>query len=200
MECNDNKFCCNGNALLISPDTLKADSHLDENINDKDIRVAIKYVQDTIIDKVIGRCLFDSLKEMVVNDQICMPINEKYKYLLDNYLKDIFIWGVPAQLPIPLSYKIRNSGEIRASSENMSQADSDDINYNIQWYKNKMDFYVKRAIDYLCCHLQCYPELCCCCECGWYKALSKQPSIPINLKPVHEHYKLRRGYHPTGNE
>lgn len=197
---NENKTCCEDRALLISPQTLKNNSHLDENVNDKDIRIAIKYVQDTVIDQVIGTCLFKSIKKMIVNDEICHPDNHVYKYLLDEYLKDIFLWGVPAQLPIPLSYKIRNAGEIRASSENMSQSASDDIKYNIQWYKNKMDFYVKRAIDYLCCHRQCYPELCCCCECGWYQALSKQPSVPVNLRPVHKHYRLKKGYHATGNE
>lgn len=199
MECND-KHCCNENVFLISSDTLKADSHLDENVNDKDIRIAIKTVQDMIIQDIIGTCLFKALKSMISDNTICYPDNYDYKYLIDVFLKDVFVWGVPANLPIPLTYKIRNAGEIKTNSENMTQSSLDEINYSTQWYKNKMDFYVKRAIDWLCCHTSCFPELCDCCECGWYNmALSKQPSIPINLRQIKKvSYRLRRGYHATG--
>lgn len=192
MSCNNS---CGDNALLINVDWLKMNSHLDENVNDKDVRISIKLVQDQIIQQVIGTCLFEALKEMIVDCTIDHELNSKYKFLLDEYLLDIFAWGVPAMLPIPLTYKIRNAGEIKTTSEGLSTSTLDDINYTTQWYKNKMDFYVQRAIKWLCCNTSCFPELCSCCECGWYAALSKGPSIPLNLKPIRKTYRLKKGYH-----
>ncbi len=173
------------NILLMDVDTLKANAHIDENVNDKDIRIAIKYVQDIIIEQVTGTGLFRSLKAMIGQDAIFDSQNRDYKYLLDEYLADIFIWGVPAQLPVPLSYKIRNSGQVMTYSDGISNSESDDLKYTTQWYMNKVDFYVKRAINYLHSHLCCYPELAENCRCAWYvRAMGKQPATPVNLKPV----------------
>lgn len=183
--------------ILISPDRLKRESYIDENVTENIIRVASIFVQDTIIQKVTGTCLMKALQELIEDGSICEPECECYKKLLDEFLIPIFIWGVPAEISIPLSYKNRNAGTIKTSSEGVTNSDLDEIKYLNNYYKNKMDFYVQRAIDYLCCNTQFYPELCCCCECAWYtsRPLSKQPTSPLNLHISPKRRELNRGYH-----
>lgn len=173
------------NVLLVNIGRLKKESYIDSNVNEKTLRTAIKYIQDSIVERVIGTCLFDKLKELICEDEICTPLFQYYKILLDDYLLPIFIHGVEAEISIPLSFKNRNAGTVRNVSDELIQATLDDIKYLNQFYNNKKDFYIKRAIDFLKCHRKEFPELKC-CECPWYvqRPFNKDYSVPINLNIV----------------
>lgn len=176
-------------ALIVNIEKLKNDSYLDKNVTNNDIRIAALLIQDEVIEHVIGTCLFDCIKRMIIECDIEKPCNHIYKELLDEFLFPIFTYAVMAELSIPKSFKVRNAGTVQQQSENITQAGLSDIKYLNHYYKNKADFYINRAIKYLKCNKDCFPELCC-CECSWCadKPFSKQPMTPLNLKPV----KVRR--------
>lgn len=177
------------NILLVNIHKLKKDSFIDDNVSDHTIRVAAMAVQDMVIEKVTGTCLFDKLRELICDDTINDEYNWCYTDLLDNYLFQIFAYGVPAEISIPLSFKNRNNGTVRPNTDTTTQAGLSDIKYLNQYYLNKMDHYVNRAIRYLKCNC-CFPELKC-CECDWAneRPFSKGPSVSINLsmKNVKKH-------------
>lgn len=169
--------------LIISIDKIKAESYIDDNVAEDDIRIAAEFIQDTIVANVIGKCLYDKLKVLICEEQLAGRLNAEYRQLLEEYLHPIFIWGIPAELNIPLSFKQRNIGTYQVNGgDEIKSTELEDIKYLNQYYRNKMDFYVNRAIDFLKCN-KCFPEISCGCECGWSKALTKQPTTPLNLTP-----------------
>lgn len=172
-------------ALIVNIERLKNDSYLDKNVSNNDIRVAVLFIQDEIIEHVIGTCLFDKIKCMVVDGTIDHCKNSIYKQLLDEFLFPIFAYSVQAEISIPKSFKVRNIGTIQQTSDNIQQSGLSDIKYLNSYYKNKADFYIARAIKYLKCNRECFPELCN-CGCSWCedKAFGKQPNTSLNLNII----------------
>lgn len=180
------------NALIINIDRLKNDSYLDVNVSNNDIRVAVLFIQDEIIEHVIGTRLFDAVKAMVVNESIDCKQNCLYKQLLDEFLFPIFVYAVQAEISIPKSFKVRNAGTIHQASDNMQQTGLGDIKYLNSYYRNKADFYIQRAIKFLKCNKECFPELCG-CGCSWCAdaAFEKQPNTSLNLNHINVRKRLR---------
>lgn len=179
--------------LLVNINKLKADSYLDANVDNNAIRVAMLFMQDEVIERVTGSILFDKIKSLIPNSCIDRPCYCCYKTLLDDYLFPIFVWGVQAELSIPKSYKLRNAGLVQQTGDNIQQSQLADIKYTNSYYKNKMDFYIERAIKYLKCNLECFPEVNG-CGCSWCvdSAFGKQPTNSrLNLNIVDVKKRIR---------
>lgn len=160
---------------LIPIDKIRKDSILDENFSANQIRIAVEFIQDTIINKILGRELFDELIRFVNNCET----NVCYETLINDYLYPIFIWGVPAEVSIPTSFKSRNIGTFQIADERIIKSSIDDIKYLNSYYKNKMDFYINRAVEFIRCNKSCFPEsICTCCNTG---GMVKQFNNPLNL-------------------
>lgn len=170
------------NVLLVDPNRLKKESYLDMNVADDMLRIAIVDLQNFLVERVTGSCLFETLREMVCDKSIYDDANQLYARLLDEYIFPIFAYGVPAELNIPLSFKTRNAGVIRGNTDDKTNADMDDVKHLNSYYRNKMDFYVNRAVDFLVCHYDEFPELKN-CGCGWCetRGLNKHFSNPLYL-------------------
>lgn len=180
--------------LFADVDRIKKESFLDKNVDDNQVRTSMIYVQDTIMKRVLGRCLYDRLEELICNCGIYEDENEHYRHLLDEYIFPVLVWGIQEDIQVPISYKTRNMGVISTGDTNIANSTLNDINYVRTYYQNKVDFYMSRAIDFLKCS-KCYPELKC-CECDWYKNML-QPKTNLNLvkqetydrKYIRRHYK-----------
>lgn len=178
MSCKDGK--CDfrySNQLFTDVKRLKKESYLDDNVNENDIRVAIKAIQDIIIERITGTCLADKLKELICKDEVYCKGNELYKTLLVDYLFNIFVYGVPLELNIPLSYKTRNAGQIRNNDDSLTQSPLNDIKYTNEWYKFKMNFYIDRAMNFIRCNYSCIPEAQCCSPCGCKEQSLQNPGF-----------------------
>lgn len=189
---------------LISAEIIKKESNsLDTNIDNDTIRNGVRFVQDYVIEHVIGTSLCNKLKCLIDQEVINQKNYTSYWELLTVYLKPIFIHGVAAEIMIPNAYKTRNLGTFQINGDNKVASTLKEIQYIQQEEKNHMDYYVNRAIKYLVCNMQCYPELCG-CTCSWYQAqfASKMPSIGLNLHTEEDSYTKRmlsKGYHPFTN-
>lgn len=181
------------NTIIVNIARLKADSYLDSNIDNNSIRVAVLFMQDEIIEHVIGTELFDTIKHMVGSGDIDCCKNSIYKDLVDNYLFQIFVWGVQAELSIPKSYKLRNAGLVQQNGDGVQQSSLDDIKYTNAYYRNKTNFYIDRAIKFLKCNKECFPELCS-CSCKWCvdEPFSKKPlNTSLNLRIIDVKKRIR---------
>lgn len=193
----DRHLFINRDIPLVDEEPLKKNSYIDNNVEPDLLRVAILSVQDRIIERVTGECLADQLRYLKNEGVICDNEWAWYKRLLDDYLFKIFVYGVPVELSIPGSFKDRNAGRVRHTDEDYQVSALNEIKYSNQWYLDRMDTYISRAVDFLRCNKEHFCELCgCFCGCGCkVSPFNKDFSFGINLSPVYNKYKRRRyGY------
>ena len=143
---------------LISEQTLKTNSIVNNNVDSMYIMPTVEYAQDAGLQPIIGTKLYNKLMDLVADGSISGATD--YKYLLDEYVTAYLINKVTADIQIPLLYKLRNQGLIQQTGENTYVPSLKDAQYVIQHYQNQADFYANRMSDYLCANRTKYPEYC----------------------------------------
>lgn len=144
--------------LLISEQTIKTNSIINNNVDGMYILPAIDYAQDAGLQPLIGTKLYNKLMDMVENGSIAD--SEDYKLLLDDYVTPYLLNKVTADIQLPLAYKLRNQGIVQQTGENTYVPSLKDTQYVIQHYQNQADFYGNRMSDYLRANNRKYPEYC----------------------------------------
>lgn len=153
------------NILFASEDRIKRDSYLDANVEADRIRTAMICIQDMIIDRVLGDCLADTLRGLICSGEIKSAENEMYRVLLDDYLFKIFVYGVPMEVDIPTTFKLRNAGMVQPSDgEHYRNSAMSDAKYVNEWYKTRMDYYINRAVKFIECNRGCFACAPVCCD------------------------------------
>lgn len=152
------------NILLISEDTLKTYSNLNENIYGKSIAPSIVISQDIYLQKFLGSCLYKKILELVDNCMIESIINQHYKYLLDEYITPFLIYQTIANLIPELSVKVANLGTLISNDEHLENLSQGDRNLVIAHYQNIADSYCRYMQVYLKENRMKFPELNCECD------------------------------------
>lgn len=142
--------------LLISEKTLKENGVINNNVDNMYIFPAIQYAQDAGLQPIIGTKLYNRLMNMVADGSITGETD--YKLLLDDYVTPYLLNKVTAEIQIPLSYKFRNQGVVQSTGENTYTPSLRDIQFVVQNYENKANFYSNRLSDYLRANSSKYPE------------------------------------------
>lgn len=144
--------------FLISAKTLKANSIINNNVDDMYLLPAIEYAQDAGLQPLIGTKLYNKLMDLVADGSISG--NTNYKLLLDDYVTPYLINKVTADIQLPLAYKLRNQGIVQITGENTYVPSLKDTQYIIQHYENQANFYGNRMSDYIRANRSKYPEYC----------------------------------------
>ena len=144
--------------LLISEQTLKSNGVINNNVDGMYILPAIEYAQDAGLQPIIGTKLYNKLMDLVSDGSIQQETD--YKVLLDEYVTPYLLNKVTADIQIPLNYKLRNQGVVQNQTENTIVPTMKDLQYVIQNYENKANFYSNRLSDYLKANRKKYPEYC----------------------------------------
>ena len=111
--------------LLISEETLKTYSLVNDNIDGKYLLPAIQSAQDIDLETLIGKALLDKLCSLVENGGISE--NTNYRVLLDDYITPYMVWQVMSNLQIGINYKLSNSGVISNEDAEIAGAFTDKI-------------------------------------------------------------------------
>lgn len=144
--------------LLVSEQTLKQNSVINNNVDGMYILPAIEYAQDAGLQPLLGTKLYNKLMDLVADGSITGATD--YKYLLDEYVEPYMINKVTADIQIPLAFKMRNQGVVQQTGENTYVPSLKDMQYVVQNYENKANFYGQRMSDYLHVNHSKYPEYC----------------------------------------
>ena len=144
--------------LLISEQTLKKNSVVNNNVDGMYILPAIEYAQDAGLQPLLGTKLYNKLMSLVEDGSIMTSTD--YKFLLDEYIAPYLINKVTADIQIPLAFKLRNQGVVQNTSENTYVPSLRDMQYVAQSYENKANFYGNRLSDFLRANRSKYPEYC----------------------------------------
>lgn len=134
--------------LLISEETLKTYSLVNDNIDGKYLLPAIQTAQDIDLETLIGKALLDKLCKLVETGEIVN--NSKYRTLLDDYITPYLVWQVMSNLQLGINYKLSNSGVITNDDERKSRLDYRNNQLLQEQYKHYADSYAIKLKDYLC--------------------------------------------------
>lgn len=144
--------------FLVSEATMKKNSVVNNNVDGMYLLPAIEFAQDAGLQPIIGTKLYNKLMDLVEDGSIVHTAD--YKYLLDEYITPYLVNKVTADIQIPLSFKLRNQGVVQQTDTNTYVPSMKDIQYVIQNYENKANFYSNRLSDYLRANRSKYPEYC----------------------------------------
>ena len=97
------------NVLLISEDTVKTYSGLNDNIWGKSLLPAIREAQEIGLQGIIGSCLYQSLCSKVADGSIENQDNIQYKTLLDEEISYYMIYKVISDLVPVIGRKARKA-------------------------------------------------------------------------------------------
>lgn len=142
--------------LLISENTLKTYTLVNDNVDGKYILPAIQTAQDIDLETLIGKSLLNKLCTLVETGEISN--NTNYKLLLDDYITPYLCWQVLSTIQIGLNYKFSNSGIISNEDERKSKLDYKNNQLLQEQYKHFADSYAGKLKDYLCSNSDKYPE------------------------------------------
>lgn len=146
------------NVLLTSPDFVRLNSNISDNVNSKVLATAIREVQEDELQEILGQLLFEKLQDLVESGEISNEENTKYKELLDK--AQMFItYRVIAEIIVMLNMKIDNAGLIQTRDENMDYMGLDDTMTMKNYYDTKASHYAYLLQNYLMEHLTEIPEL-----------------------------------------
>lgn len=156
------------NVLLCSPDFIRLNSNISDNVNSKVLATAIREVQEDELQEIMGQLLIEKLQDMVEDGTIEDRVNFHYKNALDK--AQMFItYKVIAEVLVMLNMKIDNAGLIQTRDENMDYMDLDDTFTMKNYYDTKASHYAYLLQNYLMEHLSEIPEL---TECQAWKIRS----------------------------
>ena len=150
------------NILLISEDTLKTYSHLNDNIWGKSLTPAIITAQDIYLQKFLGSCLYKKVLELVKSGEIRNENYAMYKELLDNYIANFLIYQTLANLIPEISTKITNMGLVTSNDEHVQNVTQGERDLVMGQYQKYADAYCKMMQDFLKENRDSFPELNCC--------------------------------------
>ena len=151
------------NILLISEDTLKTYSNLNDNTFGKWILPAIRESQEMGLMPIIGECLYNKICELVADGSINDVLFSAYKDLLDDKIQPYLIYKTLSNIIPILNAKLANIGSVLSNDEhvvNLTQGEADLLK---TYYSERCDFYTKRLQDFVKNNQQAFPELTCGC-------------------------------------
>ena len=143
---------------LISENTLKKYTLINDNVDACYIAPAIQMAQDMGLQPLIGTVLLDKLCQLVSTDKINEKANANYKILLDEYITPYLCHKVMVDIQVPLFAKIRNAGIVQSQDTQTQQLTKSDVDYIRQHYDYISTFYGNRMTDYLRANSTKYPE------------------------------------------
>lgn len=118
---------------------------IDENIDDKYIRLAIKEAQEIEIRSYIGSGLYDEIDNGITAGNLS-ALNI---ILLDSYIIPALIKWTVYRLSPWLAFKFTNKNIVRKNSDNSSSIDFNELDKITEQLRNDAEYYSNRLVKYL---------------------------------------------------
>lgn len=143
---------------LISTNTLKQNTPINDNVADYLLNAAIRDAQTINLQQTTGTRLYKKILQLVADNTIKTPENEAYKTLLDDYIQPLvlnyaLVYAIPA-----IRFKLMNVGVVSQSSENSTPTSLQEMQYVVDDARNKAEYYATLLSDYLKANYKTYPE------------------------------------------
>ena len=146
------------NILLISEETLKEESLINDNVDSALVLPAIVLATETGLQPAIGTKLLRKVQGLVNDGSISDPVNAKYKELLDIHITNYLCYKVMSEIQIPLNYKFRNNGMVKNQDDKLINTELKDVMFLSTYYNDRADFFLKIMNEYLIANTTYFPE------------------------------------------
>lgn len=139
---------------LISEDTLKTETVLNDNVSPEYFGSAIETAQEIYLQQLIGTSLLNDLCNKVKNDSLTADD----KTLLDEYITPFLKFKVLAEVTLPLAFKYRNAGVVQTNNEYIYNTGIKDVFQLASHYDQRANFFAIRMTDWLCANSALFPS------------------------------------------
>jgi hypothetical protein len=141
-------------ALFVTLDELKKRTNLNGNIDADKLIPSLKTAQQLELEPILGTDLYNKMS----NDIISGSLSGDYLDLKNNYIVDMLIhFAVSYYLPFS-AYSIANAGITKASPENTTAIDADELTMLVNREKAMGESYKVRLINYIDNNTSKFPE------------------------------------------
>lgn len=138
---------------LISEDTLKTETILNDNVGAEYFGSAIEVSQEIYLQQLIGTSLLNDLCDKVRDNRL----NENDKVLLDEYITPFLKFKVLSEVTLPIAFKYRNAGVVQTNNEYVYNTGMKDAQQLASFYDQKANFFAIRLTDWLCANSAKFP-------------------------------------------
>jgi hypothetical protein len=146
------------NILLISEQTLKKYTLINDNMDGVYLLPAIQMAQDIDLDNAIGTKLCNKLKDLVKTGNITKDSNRHYKQLLDEYVTPYLAWQTMTAVQISIDYKMTNSGVIQNEDEKKTHLDYKNATALRNQYQKYANAFLTKLKNHLLNNTNKFPE------------------------------------------
>ena len=139
--------------LFLHPNEIKNNGFVDENVDDKSIRIAILLAMQKEMFQFLGTGLYNEINDQIEAD----TLTSANQSLLSDYIQPALEWWAMYYLVKPMVYKITNKSIMKKNSENsnpISATEAVDLRND---FKNFAEERTQRLISYLCENDTTYP-------------------------------------------
>lgn len=141
------------NVFLISEDTLKTETILNDNVSAEYFGPSIECAQEIYLQQLIGTSLLNDLCEKVRDNRL----NDDDKTLLDEYITPYLKFKVLAEVTLPIAFKYRNAGIVQTNNEYVYNTGLKDAQQLATHYDQRANFFAIRLTDWLCANSTKFP-------------------------------------------
>jgi hypothetical protein len=145
-------------ALFASVNYVKKKSIINGSVDPEQMVQFIETAQDMHIQNYMGSALYKKVQNLIVSETIGNSENEKYRTLLDDFIKPMLAWYAQSEFIPFAAYSISKGGIFKHRSDNSDSVDRSDIAALASRAKDNASFYADRFTNYMCDNSNDYPE------------------------------------------
>lgn len=142
--------------FIISEEKLREFTDINDNLDSKLIKNAVREAQDIYLQRLTGTSLYEYILEQIDAD----TLSGNYKTLVDDFIQPMLIYAAYWEALDAIYTRPRNNGLIQPTGgENSEKADATMYNRKRQMCENKMEYYSERLTNYLIQNQNDFPQL-----------------------------------------
>ena len=142
--------------FIISEEKLRQFTDINDNLDSKLIKNAVREAQDIYLQRLTGTSLY----EKILADIDADTLTGDYKTLVDDFIQPMLIYAAYWEALDAIYTRPRNNGLLQPTGgENSEKADGTWYNRKREAAQNKMEYYSERLTNYLIQNQNQFPEL-----------------------------------------
>lgn len=135
---------------LISANTVKKESLIDSNVDEKTVGTVIRYVQDFYLRPILGDTLYNSLCTEFANaNGDFNELSEATQELLKGYIKPYLVNATAAEFLVLNNYKVSHKGVMRLEDNNSTSVTASEVESVKNFLDNYTTSYKSKLVQYL---------------------------------------------------